>query len=92
MGSAKHTPGPWKVSGHMVRTECETSWPVASCCYGTAAQSDANARLIAAAPELLAACDAMLNAIADNTDIGFDVDLNEAMRAARAAIVKAKGE
>ena len=59
----KHTPGPWKA--HPIEMNCGTPYtPVAaktllakvySEAYGNHAESEANARLIAAAPELLEA-------------------------------------
>jgi hypothetical protein len=52
--------------------------------------ADADARLIAAAPDLLSALEGML----EHADMGEinDEDTLEAVNAARAAIAKAKGE
>ena len=65
----KHTPGPWEHSGRFVyrRVDDDYRFEVASaeCARdATLAQSrkaEANARLIAAAPDLLEACYSMLN-------------------------------
>jgi hypothetical protein len=64
---AKHTPGPWAVHPSKARVDafvggaplpvCELLWPTDQ---RSEAETEANARLIAAAPELLAACKAML--------------------------------
>lgn len=55
-----HTPGPWRYDGISVEAEGETvAWPVDR----LLSRGDANARLIAAAPRLLAA----LETISDTT-------------------------
>ena len=50
-----------------------------------------HARLFAAAPELLAACEHLVSAI-NNSDSNDEVDLSALANEARAAIKKAKGE
>lgn len=87
--TTKHTPGPWAVSdvGEVVvcatgRTLCD----VYSSPADDDAQADADARLIAAAPDLLAACEAVAATTWSRntaTIIGEQV---------RAAIAKAKGK
>ncbi len=94
--NAKHTPGPWETDGTVVRamgnddfevdlTENSTPFPT----------TDANARLIAAAPELLNACVRMMVGITKRDSHncewyeGIEVDGAEE---ARAAIAKAEGE
>ena len=84
---AKHTPGPWSSeSGHIHAGEgCEFY------CYFTrhSPVGRANARLIAAAPELLAALKAAEYALSEQDhllSIGID-----ALQAVRAAIAKAEG-
>ena len=56
-GEAQHTPGPWMVDGDLVRDPDEYVIAQAWAYYapGREGQQDANARLIAAAPDLLAA-------------------------------------
>jgi hypothetical protein len=75
--NTKHTPGPWTVSGGTIRN-------LHGHLVADFHSTDADARLIAAAPELLAA----LRSIADS-----DPDAPEfiacAMAVARAAIAKA---
>ena len=100
-----HTPGPWKRLAAYVFAEgthggniCVIGEPRASTMveYKPLSMSSkdideafANARLIAAAPDLLAALEAML-------DECYDTERNDAIRLAvrkaRAAIAKAKGE
>lgn len=60
MSESKHTPGPWEVMGGVVVTRSENGQliDVSDCCTGAASVKDpftiaANARLIAAAPDLL---------------------------------------
>lgn len=88
---SKHTPGPWKVipvkTGYYIDSRCG---PVADTMdfddeYGSI-ESEANARLIAAAPDLLEAARALLD-LAERH--GW---LHVAVNAARAAIAKAEGE
>jgi hypothetical protein len=67
-----HTPGPWRVFGDSIRQEDGTPWceshPICRVANANGAvaddcvdpDSDANARLIAAAPELLEAVEALV--------------------------------
>jgi hypothetical protein len=90
---ASHTPGPWGTGAMMTRVEASpANWRVpmliADCHAGKYAPENeeervANARLIAAAPDLLAACEAMM----DKASTSY-VD---AERLIAAAIAKAKG-
>ena len=78
-----HTPGPWHATLHQVGDENNVR--VADC-YSLEKGHDtarANARLIAAAPDLLAALEALL-LLADPCESAVGV--------ARAAIAKARGE
>ena len=50
----KHTPGPWTVSDGIVRSEYGKA--LANVCMAGNGETVPNARLIAAAPELLEAC------------------------------------
>ena len=52
---------------------------------------DANARLIAAAPELLAACEAWVTYLDSDDELGSRDDEEVMMAAFRAAIAKARG-
>ena len=109
--SAQHTPGPWDLDrsgfireargpdgcGILIASACDLS--------RSASEGEANARLIAAAPELLAALEALcrefsvvrrdLSRIDNNA--GHDSShereaAKEVLRLARAAIAKARGE
>lgn len=97
-----HTPGPWSVADHdsngqrIVRNEhieiC-TCWH--HCVVAIEQEMEANARLIAAAPDLLAALEMQMRRIdvwADTPGAGGASDaLLEVGRIARTAIAKAKG-
>lgn len=91
----QHTPGPWKIK----TKPCAPVWadsgdkfwriPVVGVIYGaTLEQELANARLIAAAPELLEACVALLEVAGDDWSDNYEA----AKGLALAAIQKAKGK
>lgn len=90
MANAKHTPGPWDVSFGRNDAAIHAG--------GTIAMIDdvmtgwrANAALIAAAPELLAALEAMTAAF-DWQAPNANPAINAAVEAARTAISKALGQ
>ena len=88
MSEVKHTPGPWEPIGNLVRTQFGLGNPdmrglLVAECPGHTPESNANARLIAAAPELL-------EALQDALKAGV-IDMNGEPDAARAAIAKATG-
>lgn len=108
--STKHTPGPWihetgpdAPIGSVVDKLGETIAQAQENCHcgrsedaGRAMQQmrNANARLIAAAPEMLEALEAMVALSDDPADAGFgDFMMRDlaAQKLARAAIAKAKG-
>ena len=94
---AKWTPGPWAIPGQpdkvcaegftrngaakVIATVHTPSWMAS-------AEPWSNAHLIAAAPDLYAALDAFQMFY----PMGINPDLDDAYRAARAALVKARGE
>jgi hypothetical protein len=87
MSNAKHTPGPWAVGSHRSiqsssGTICETY------SHMGVDEADANERLIAAAPELLAA----LNAIVFQVCQGKVLERDACIIQARAAIAKAEAQ
>lgn len=99
MSESKHTPGPWIFDGDLVwaasidgyvantRTEDMTSGEnIAK--RDALEQIEANARLIAAAPDLLDA----LKSIVMSAEIGNAAILGPLLVSARAAIAKATGE
>jgi hypothetical protein len=97
----EHTPGPWAddVTGDLSDRDgaiySETSNTiVADNVYGRSeAEADANARLIAAAPDLLAACEALCEAVAGQSALlAIEGALVVEYREALAAIAKARGE
>lgn len=84
---AKHTPGPWTVRSTCIYTADEHEDWVASCGNGQVARQQinkANARLIAAAPELLEALQFVMTASGEQLSTAFEQ--------AQAAIAKATGE
>lgn len=97
---SKHTPGPWDVDEGDKSTiyELDAANPIAEVFSDRSAEeNEANARLIAAAPELLDALTALLDeaedvfvCMADATGIDRH-NLPPQFAAARAAIAKAEG-
>lgn len=90
--TTKHTPGPWRIARHDTLKDVRhidagpAGYERSTVAILDGPKSDANAQLIAAAPELLAAlieCAEQLDA----ETLG-----GEALDNARAAIAKAKGE
>ena len=82
------TPGPWHVSADQPIVFDANKHVVADCYeheHSLFAERYANARLVAAAPDLLAACTALVR---DNDGPG---EFGEALEFARAAIAKATG-
>jgi hypothetical protein len=99
MTQATHTPGPWLLDGDKICTSRDNeiaritrygAWFYGGTPYGLGNPiGDANARLIAAAPDLLAALEALLD---DALALGLaDSHLSGSAIEARAAITKAKG-
>lgn len=103
---SKHTPGPWTLGstrnqGRYISGEgwAELAHVVTVLSYGNGSlrkdhTGEANARLIAAAPELLAVLEALANT-ADNAledAAGYRHALRMSITTARAAIAKARGE
>lgn len=96
---SKHTPGPWTFKGRTVRgphprdPEGRTRI-VANAIWGRGTyvgEAEANARLIAAAPEVLEALEELFYLI-DGAHDGERVFTFKMQRKAKAAIAKAKGE
>lgn len=94
MKNSKHTPGPWAVNGWSVTIG---NWSISTAMpRATIEESDANARLIAAAPELLEALNWALKnleeiALPEFEKQGRVTSINNAIEKARAAIAKAEG-
>ena len=94
---AEHTPGPWSIHDRAKTAVVDSSGIVVAACGSHSnnlrdageleAEQQANAHLIAAAPELLAALQHLRDAF-----IGTSIEVQaDAMRNARAAIAKATG-
>lgn len=84
----KHTPGPWHV-GKGIRIIGANSQRVAVCDDNEATPGMDNARIIAAAPELLEALTILYGSITDERADG--AYRKEALDKARAAIAKSTG-
>ena len=104
MNTNKHTPGPWNIEHDKIegiRPICQlyhpcgdiVDWPTDNPDDGDR-EAEANAALIAAAPDLLAALEALQKEAWKNRtgNVKKDFSLLLADSAARAAIAKAKGE
>ena len=99
--TTKHTPGPWTVhprfdDGAEVRSRAQVAWCGVASTYGAsgdqtidAAEACANARLIAAAPDLLAACEGAVNMCPRDCTPGWYCGVCGVLFA---AIAKAKGK
>jgi hypothetical protein len=96
---AKHTPGPWIIhrpnDSERIDINAESNFYIAEVIGGMTAQ-EANAHLIAAAPDLLEALEGIASASADKWDMPY-ADFKEqfmpwARNVALAALKKAKGE
>ena len=93
MKEMKHTPGPWRIGTappngeQAIGTIRGMMVAVATTGVGMEKETLANARLIAAAPELLEALRGMLEVFGDEFGIGS----SETCDAARAAIAKSTG-
>lgn len=81
---SKHTPGPWARYGSIIRSIACNDRKIADVRV-IDDEGQANARLMAAAPDLLEALEAALTILTDSVG---DFDYDKAM----AAIAKAKGE
>ncbi len=92
---SKPTPGPWataKVDGVYWISHAITSADlIVGYAQSSRPEADANARLIAAAPDLLAACEAIYANIHPDTAADHSRELAEALDHVVRAISKARG-
>ena len=79
-----HTKGPWSVRMPTEFLNQAAIEPCIGCVYGAGEELQANANLIAAAPELLEALEVIIEDLEEGA--------KPRMKLARAAIAKAKGE
>jgi len=94
--TTQHTPGPWRLSSGDETEIFSGAKPVARAhCGGLTSvklpEAEANARLIAAAPELLAALVEMVVLYADHEQYDDEGYETAGINAARAAIARAQG-
>lgn len=91
-----HTPGPWEIRDSNMRTieapGGSICTPSGHCLKGRPDEElEANARLIAAAPDLLEACKQVLDAQVANDQSQWEHLLDEALERIEAAVAKAEG-
>lgn len=94
--NAKHTPGPWAYIGNgdiVARSEkyCGGEKDIASVFMTTNDEDEANARLIAAAPDLLKALNEIVSQIDQGGSGGKVFSRDACIAQARAAIAKVTG-
>lgn len=92
--NAQHTSGPWHIGARAFERAVYGERGEEIAVFSGLIPADeelANARLIAAAPELLNACELFEQAIAVNRH-NLTREMRAAIDAARAALAKAKGE
>lgn len=91
---SKHTPGPWRVVTNQTNLSLQVygqTLALFECWRRSDEQTEiANTRLVASAPELLAALQLMVDRFQD-TEGSYSAWEHEALEAARAAIAKATG-
>ena len=98
----KHSPGPWTVveDHNGTRIEDAQRYGIMSETYAgdysgrayPTIKEEADARLIAAAPDLLAALEGLVDVLEEIETYGYAPNSNEALNKAIAAFAKAKGE
>ena len=90
---SKHTPGPWAYENYRgtVHVFIDNEGGTPSICKLVGNDKDANARLIAAAPDLLEALEYYVEKVADLSRYGVMIETSLREKA-EAAIAKAKGE
>jgi len=96
MTTTQHTTGPWRVFDAFTDPEIVTDRPTAFeteslVQFKGQTNAKANARLMAAAPELLDALELCEDALADLARLDDGTPSISALQSARAAIAKAKG-
>lgn len=100
MSKQQHTPGPWQVDGNVIRGDAQGNGSVSVACildvaypYGRWAgeSAKANARLIAAAPDLLESLQEVLPMLEQLLMIRGEPEPGSIGHKARAAIAEATG-
>jgi len=95
--NAKHTPGPWMVEplgSACFEVKCECGYFIATCHDGVRGDrnADVNARLIAGAPDLLAALQRIVAVLDKQVASPHLAERASPLAQAKAAIAKATGE
>ena len=83
----EHTKGEWTYDGEYVES-LNLDKPLSICTLAECKEKDANGQLIAAVPDLLAACKAMIDALKKSS--GAPISLNPAYETMQQAISKAE--
>jgi hypothetical protein len=90
---SEYTPGPWVVGGATGLRNQVSIDPCVATAYGAGKEVEANARLMAAAPDLLEALQDLFDADMEHVLMGDGKDDQvEAIAKARAAVAKALGK
>ena len=89
----QHTPGPWAFNSRQIFADSKNHGEAAIAYIQDLTEAEANARLIATAPELLEALESIENMAGHHeAPASFKHVWREAILTAQAAIKKAKGE
>jgi len=90
----KHTPGPWKLGPSLGEVRDDDDNVLCDVYDDNDEQAEADAHLIAAAPDLLAACEACMTLLVryENRSVAPEIGTGAAINAAHAAIAKARGQ
>jgi len=87
----KHTPGPWKVGGTRITVYTQDGLTIATAKRYDGLDAEANAQLIAAAPELLKACKSVIQWYEDSGNTDPAIGSVELWSQCKKAIAKAEG-
>jgi hypothetical protein len=85
----QHTPGSWEIDDNYIISSIDGIYYQICKLSGRGDRTEANARLIAAAPELLAACEELLRVVYEGD---WHTEVQPALDKAKVAIAKARGE
>ena len=100
MNNAKHTPGPWEVVGSRICTVANDKERITLAktepggSFAMSEQQEANAHLIAAAPAMYEALQAMVEvfpAVVKMTPYGVSMDISKLHDNAKTALAQAEG-
>lgn len=91
MTQPKHSPAPWKSGRNVIAADSTVICTVNRPLGGDARIEESNARLIAAAPDLLASLKEMVAGLLATASLGLNEDEVARLQRAEAAISRAEG-